>query len=52
MKEIGKVTNVLGWYQERQLQFPVLARFGTMVFAIPPSQAENERDFSLSCLFT
>ena len=46
------VTDILGWYQERKLHFPMLARFATMIFAIPPSQAKNERDFSLPGVFT
>ena len=37
VKASGTVTNVLGWYQEIKLQFPMLARFATMIFAIPPS---------------
>ena len=52
MKASGTVTNVLGWYQERKLQFPILARFDTIIFAILPSQAKNERDFSLAGVFT
>ena len=48
VKASGAVTNVLGCYQERKLQFPRLARFATMICAILPSQAENERDFSLA----
>ena len=52
VKASGTVTNVLGWYQEIKLQFPMLARFATMIFSIPPSWAENERDFSLAGLFT
>ena len=47
VKTSGKVTDVLGWYQERKLQFPMLARFATMVFPIPPSQAENRGTFLL-----
>ena len=47
-----KVTNVIGWYQERKLQFSILARFATMIFDILPSQAKNERDFYLSGVFT
>ena len=52
MKAIGTVIGVLGWYQERQLQFPMLARFSTMIFAIPPSPTKNERGFYLAGVFT
>ena len=52
VKASGEVTNVLGWYQERQIQFPMLAWFYTMIFSIPPSQAENEREFYLTGVFT
>ena len=51
-KESGTVKDFLGWYQERKLQFPMLTRFSTMIFDIPPSQAKNERDFSLAGVFT
>ena len=51
MKESGTVTDALGWYQERKLQFTMLARFSTIIFSIPPSQAENESDFSLAVVF-
>ena len=36
-KASGTVTDVLGWYQERNLNFPMLTWFATMIFAIPPS---------------
>ena len=52
LKGSGTLTDVLGWYHERQLQFPMLARFSTVNFDILPSQAENERDFSLYGVFT
>ena len=43
VKSCGTVTNFLSWYQERKLQFPMLVRFDTMIFAISPAQAKNER---------
>ena len=52
VNSIGKVTNILGWYQERQLQFTILAWFSTLIFDIPPSQAENEIGFSIVRVFT
>ena len=52
VNSIGKVTNILEWYQERKLQFTMLAWFSTLIFDIPPSQAKNERDFSLAGVFT
>ena len=52
VKASRKVTNVLGWHQERKTQFTMLARFATMIFDIPPSRAENEKDFSLDGVFT
>ena len=51
VKASGTVTDVLGWYQERKLQFPMLARFSTMIFSIPPSQAEYQREFFLTGVF-
>ena len=47
VKSSGTVTDVLWWYWERKIQFPTIARFSTMIFDIPPSQAKNERDFLL-----
>ena len=52
VKAIGTVNKVLGWYQKTKLQSTMLALFTTMVFDIPPSQGENERDFSLADVFT
>ena len=52
VKASGTVNDVLGWYQEIKLQFTILARFATMIFDIPTSQTENERDFSLASVFT
>ena len=52
MNASGTVTNVLRWCQEIKLQFPMLARFSTMMFAIPPSKAENKRECSLAGVFT
>ena len=52
VKESGTVTNVLGWYQEIKLHFFMLAWFFMTSFAILPSQAKNERDFSLTGVFT
>ena len=52
LKASGKVTDVLGWYQERKQQFPMLTQFAAMIFSIPTSQAKNYRRFSLSGVFT
>ena len=52
MKSGGSVNDVLWWYQERKIQFIMITRFATMIFSIPHSHAKNERDFSLSGVFT
>ena len=52
VKASGTVTNILGWYQEIKLQFSMLARFAIMIFAFPPSQAENEGGVPLTGVFT
>ena len=52
VKASGTVTDVLGWYQDRKFQFPMLVQFATMVFVILSSQVENERVFSHAGVFT
>ena len=52
VKASGTVTGVLGWYQERQLQFLMLARFADIIFSILTSQTENMRYLYLSGVFT
>ena len=41
VRENGTVTDVIRWYQERKIQFPMIVRFATMIFSILHSQAEN-----------
>ena len=46
------IKNFLQWYREKQRQFLILTRLANIIFSIPPSQVENERDFSFSVIFT
>ena len=46
------MTAILSWYSARKLQFLMFARLASITFSICPSQAGNERDFSLSGVFT
>ena len=41
-------TDVLRWYNLNQPTIPMIYRFALLLFSIPPSQIENERDFSLA----
>ena len=34
------------------MQFPMLTRFAYIIHLITPSQTENERDFSISVIYT
>ena len=52
VKSSGTVNNVLGWYQERKAQFPILVQFSNIIFVIMPSQDKNEREFYLASVFT
>ena len=44
--------DVLSWFQIQKIQFPILTRFAFIIHSITPSQTENERDFSLSGIYT
>jgi hAT family C-terminal dimerisation region len=45
-------TDVLSWYETVKVQIPRLYRFAQIIFSIPPTQIQNERDFSLAGVFT
>jgi hAT family C-terminal dimerisation region len=44
--------DVLTWYESIKHQVPQMYRLAKIVFAIPPTQIQNERDFSLAGVFT
>jgi hAT family C-terminal dimerisation region len=43
--------DVLLWYKRREAILPKLSRFARIIFSIPPSQIDNERDFSIAGVF-
>ncbi|CAM9549582.1 unnamed protein product, partial [Pylaiella littoralis] len=46
----GAFTNPLDWWRKNQLEFPLLAALARRVLAIPSSQAQSERMFSVAGL--
>ena len=50
--EITDNFDALNWFQIQQMKFPMLTRFAYIIHSITPSQTENERDFSLACIYT
>ncbi len=43
--------SVLDWYKDRQTLLPMMSSFAAILYSIPPSQIENERDFSLAGVY-
>ena len=39
-----KNEDILTWYKERQIKFPILSCLATIIFKIPSSQAKNRKD--------
>lgn len=39
--------NPLEWWKDHEVQFPNVSKLARMILAIPPSQVENELDFSI-----
>ena len=39
---------MLGWFQANKSSIPTISNFASIIHSIPPSQIENERDFSLA----
>ena len=39
---------VMDWFHENQSNIPTISNFASIIHSIPPSQIENERDFSLA----
>ena len=50
--EITDDFDVLNWFQIQQIQPPMLTHFAYIIHYITPLQTENERDFSLACIYT
>lgn len=47
----GSGEKVLEWYKEQHLLVSNLYQFAQAIYSIPPSQIENERDFSLAGVY-
>ena len=39
---------VMDWFNTNQSNIPTISYFASIIHSIPPSQIENERDFSLA----
>ena len=39
---------VMDWFNTNQSNIPTISYFASILHSIPPSQIENERDFSLA----
>jgi hAT family C-terminal dimerisation region len=42
--------DVLAWYESVKYKVPKIHRMATYIFSIPPTQIQNEREFSLPFL--
>ena len=47
-KKLKNADDVWKWYETYKMQIPMVYQLAEIVFCIPPSQIENERDFSLA----
>ena len=47
-KPLETASEVLEWFDQNSSKIPMISHFASIIYSIPPSQIENERDFSLA----
>ena len=49
--DLKEEVDVLTWYESIKYKAPQIYRIATYIFSVPPTQIQNERDFSLAGVF-